>query len=108
MTNSDKKLIKEIEVFQVVSSASSSHSNTDVPITNFSNNINEALNAHRACLLDAETEMTKLEESFEDEQTFIEKFVHGDTKDVVSLNVSGVRMVTTRSTLCIANDSVLA
>jgi hypothetical protein len=56
----------------------------------------------------AETEMTKLEESFEDEQTFIEKFVHGDTKDVVSLNVSGVRMVTTRSTLCIANDSVLA
>jgi hypothetical protein len=52
--------------------------------------------------------MTKLEESFEDEQTFIEKFVHGDTKDVVSLNVSGVRMVTTRSTLCIANDSVLA
>jgi hypothetical protein len=50
MTNSDKKLIKEIEVFQVVSSASSSHSNTDVPITNFSNNINEALNAHRACV----------------------------------------------------------
>ncbi|KAL3770130.1 hypothetical protein ACHAW5_009671 [Stephanodiscus triporus] len=48
------------------------------------------------------------EDSFKEEQTFIEKFASGDAKDVIVLNVSGAIMVTTRSTLCTAEDSVLA
>ena len=60
------------------------------------------------CLLRAESEMLQLEESFKDEQTFIKKFASGDAKDVVALNVSGTIMVTMRSTLCTAKDSVLA
>ena len=35
-------------------------------------------------------------------------FASGDTKDIVTLNVSGTIMVTMRSTLCAAEDSVLA
>jgi hypothetical protein len=52
--------------------------------------------------------MLQLEESFKEEQLFIQKFASGDTKDVVALNVSGTIMVTMRSTLCTAEDTVLA
>ena len=53
--------------------------------------------------------MLQLEDSFKEEQKFIEKlFASGDAKDVVVLNVSGAVMVTTRSTLCTAEDFVLA
>ncbi len=44
--------------------------------------------------------MLALEESFNDERTLIERFASGDAKDVITLNVSGTMMVTTRSTLC--------
>jgi len=77
-------------------------------VTKFSDGINKAINKKHACLLRAESEMLQLEESFKDEQTFIDKFASGDTKDVVALNVSGTIMVTKRSTLCTAEDSVLA
>ena len=77
-------------------------------VTKFSDGINKAINKKHACLLRAESEMLQLEESFKDEQTFIDKFASGDTKDVVALNVSGTIMVTMRSTLCTAEDSVLA
>ena len=77
-------------------------------VTKFSDGINKAINKKHACLLHAKAEMLQLEESFKDEQTFIEKFASGDTKDVVALNVSGTIMVTKRSTLCTAEDSVLA
>ena len=70
--------------------------------------INKSINKKHACVLRAESEMLQLEESFKDEQTFIDKFASGDTKDVVALNVSGTIMVTMRSTLCTAKDSVLA
>jgi hypothetical protein len=78
------------------------------PVTRFSADVNEAINAMQACLLRAEADMRALEESFNYEQTFIEKFASGDTKDVITLNVSGTMMVTTRSTLCTIKDSVLA
>jgi hypothetical protein len=52
--------------------------------------------------------MLQLEETFNDEQTFIDKFATGDAKDVIVLNVSGDIMVTMRSTLQTAEDSVLA
>jgi hypothetical protein len=42
------------------------------------------------------------------QNTFIKKYASGDAKDVIALNVSGTMMVTTRSTLCTIQDSVLA
>ena len=111
--------IKEMEVFQVNTSSprakiANSKGNTTQdrmvgePVTKFTNEINNSINAKLVCLLRAESEMLQLEESFKDEQTFIMKFASGDTKDVVVLNVSGTVMVTKRSTLCTAKDSVLA
>jgi hypothetical protein len=112
--------IKEMEVIQVTGSASpakntrskrkqSMHTiQVDKQVTRFSNDINEALNANQECLIQAESEMLQLEESFKDEQAFIDKFATGDAKDVIVLNVSGAIMVTTRSTLQTAEDSVLA
>jgi len=109
--------IKEMEVFQVIGAAESiakvskqknKTPKVENPFTRFSEDINKAMNAKRACLLQAELEMDYLEDSFEDEQTFIEEYVSGDDKDVVVLNVSGTMMLTRRSTLCIADDSVLA
>jgi hypothetical protein len=111
--------IKEMEVFQVTESSPPAIANSegkhaegrtlqDEPVTRFTDDINEAIRANQECLLQAESEMLQLEDSFKDEQTFIEKFASGDVKDVVVLNVSGAIMVTTRSTLCTAEDSVLA
>jgi hypothetical protein len=95
-------------LFQAFAQRDKSASPAMKHVTKFSDGINKAINKKHACLLRAESEMLQLEESFKDEQTFIEKFASGDTKDVVALNVSGTNMVTMRSTLCTANDSVLA
>ena len=112
--------IKEIEVFQLSGSSPSARIATsngkqskrtiqvDKQDTRFTDDINEALNANQQCLIQAESEMLQLEETFKDEQTFIDKFATGDAKDVIVLNVSGDIMVTTRSTLQTAEDSVLA
>ena len=114
LTSGNRYTIKEMEVFQVTAAQTPAtkkahHKTSKVePITRFSKDINDALNAKQECLLQAESEMLHLEESFKDEQTFIDKFACGDTKDVVVLNVSGTMMVTKRATLCIAEDSVLA
>ncbi|KAL3777416.1 hypothetical protein ACHAW5_010218 [Stephanodiscus triporus] len=112
--------IKDIEVFQIAGSLPPARINTSKekqaqdrtlqvePVTRFSDDINKAINANHACLQQSEAEMLHLEASFNDEQTFIEKFASGDVMNVVVLNVSGTIMVTTRSTLCVAGDSVLA
>ena len=77
--------------------------------TRFSADVNKAIDAKQACLLQAEAEMFRSEESFDEEQTFIEKFASGDEKDVIVLNILGTTsMVTTRSTLCVAEDCMLA
>jgi hypothetical protein len=49
-------------------------------VTRFSNDINEAVNAKEAFLLQAESEMLQLEECFNNEQIFIDKFASGDAK----------------------------
>jgi hypothetical protein len=112
--------IKEMEVFQVTKSSTpipNTYSNR-IPaepatqavneVTRFSDDMNKAINAKQACLLQAESKMLQLEESFTDEQTFVDKFATGDAKDVVVLNVSGTVMTTKRCTLCTVEDSVLA
>ena len=52
--------------------------------------------------------MLSLEESFKDEKQFIESFGSGDLNNVVMLNVSGTIMATSRATLLLCKDSVLA
>jgi hypothetical protein len=112
--------IKEMEVFQVTGSTPlasiisskrnqvKSTSQSTKKVIKFSSDINYAINAKYTCLNQAESEIFQLEESFKDEQTFIKKFVIGNAKDIVALNVSGTMMITTRSTLSAAEDSVLA
>lgn len=94
--------IKEIEVYQVKRAL------LPPPVIRFTDEINNAINAHSECLVRAEVDVIYLEENFDDEQTFIETFAMGNAKDVVALNVSGYMMATTRSTLCIIEESVLA
>eukprot|EP00571_Detonula_confervacea_P005870 CAMPEP_0172329914 /NCGR_PEP_ID=MMETSP1058-20130122/61129_1 /TAXON_ID=83371 /ORGANISM="Detonula confervacea, Strain CCMP 353" /LENGTH=594 /DNA_ID=CAMNT_0013047107 /DNA_START=223 /DNA_END=2007 /DNA_ORIENTATION=+ len=114
-------VIKEMEVFQVIGKPSQLRIATnqvkqaqrkmpkDMPIVKrFSDEINKAINAKWETLLNAESEMIDLEGSFKDEHAFIDTFASGDAKDVVTLNVSGTMIVTKRSTLCTAEDSVLA
>ena len=112
--------IKEMEVFQVTKSStpirnSYSKRNPVQPatqaveeVTRFTDDMNKAINAKQACLFHAESKMLQLEESFKDEQTFVDKFATGDAKDVVLLNVSGTMMTTKRCTVCVVEDSVLA
>jgi hypothetical protein len=112
--------IKEVEVFQVTKSSNANrylHTNRNLvlhatqaveEVTRFSDDMNKAINAKQTCLLQAESEMLQLEESFMDEQTFVDKFATGDAKDVVVLNVSGTVMTTKRCTLCAVEDSALA
>jgi hypothetical protein len=116
----DDFTIKEMEVFQVtkVSTPIGNSYSRRIPtkpatqavkdVKRFSDDMNKAINAKKACLLQAESKMLQLEESFADEQTFVDKFVCGDAKDVVVLNVSGTVMTTKRCTLCVVEDSVLA
>jgi hypothetical protein len=112
--------IKEVEVFQVTKSStpirnSSLKRNQTKPatqafeeVTRFTDYMNKTINAKQACLLQAESKILQLEESFGDEQTFVDKFATGDAKDVVVLNVSGTVMTTKRCTLCAVKDSALA
>jgi hypothetical protein len=112
--------IKEVEVFLVTKflspiRKSDSRGNKSKPasqaikeITRFSDDMNKAINAKQAYLIKTESEIIQLEESFGDEQTFVDKFATGDAKDVVVLNVIGTLMATKRCTLCAVEDSVLA
>ena len=119
--------IKEMEVFQVTKSSTpirKSYSRR-IPVkratqaveevTRFSAdmNMNKAINAKQAHLAQTESEILQLEESFMDEQTFVDKFATGDAKDVVVLNVIGTLMTTKRCTLsplmilCWLNNSMI-
>jgi len=107
--------IKEIEVFQVLECKGTppieQDSKTSAEISKvvrFSEDINEAINTKIKSLAELESDITNLEESFNDEQSFITSFTSGKTKDIVTLNVSGTTMVTKRATLCTAEESSLA
>ena len=116
LTHVKKHTIKEMEVFQVVGKQADAKVKEKKikdkiqgePIERFAEDINRALTAKRKSLVLFESKIIHLEDSFKEEKTFIDVFAYGDTKDVVTLNVSGTVMVTKRATLCIAEDSVLA
>ena len=112
--------INEIEVFRV-SNVSSAHHHTQLQqqqqlrksskrkqVERFTKEINRAINEKWATLRELEAELRSLEESFDDEELFINTFASGERKDIITLNVSGTIMVTKRSTLQVAEDSVLA
>jgi hypothetical protein len=114
--------IKEMEVFQVNEnptpiqdprkkqqlSSDSVKKAATVTVNKFSKEVNDAINEKWSALHDIEVEVLSLEESFKDEEGFIESFGSGDTNDLVVLNVSGTMMAASRATLLICEDSVLA
>ncbi len=81
--------IKEMEVYRVtrslpptriaVSTGIQAHTTTlkFEPVTRFLADINEAINAMQACLLQTEADVLTLEESFNYEQTYIKKYAWG-------------------------------
>ncbi|KAK1732631.1 hypothetical protein QTG54_016692 [Skeletonema marinoi] len=112
--------IKEMEVFQVTDNPSplqdprkkQPHSSNPVEkvvaVDTFSKEVNDAINEKWTTLQELEAEVLSLEESFKDEEEFIESFGSEDPNNVVMLNVSGTMMATSRATLLLPEDSVLA
>jgi hypothetical protein len=112
--------IKEMEVFQVTDNPSTPQDPIKIQplscdsvkkvatIDTFSKKVNDAINDKWTTLQELEAEVLSLEESFKDEEQFIEIFGSGDTNNVVVLNVSGTTMTTSRATLLLSEDSVLA
>ncbi|KAL9178435.1 hypothetical protein ACHAXT_003765, partial [Thalassiosira profunda] len=74
----------------------------------FTESVSAALKKKVLVLRIAERKIALLEERLEDEEKLVDLFATGDTKDVVTLNVSGTMMATKRSTLMVFEDSVLA
>ena len=111
--------IKEMEVFWVAWNKPAKAklkldlNDTDTSVTQqkataFAPQLNDALNAKIAILKRAEKAIARLEMQYDDEENFINRFACDKTKDVVTLNVDGTRMTTTRATLRTFEDSVLA
>ena len=105
-------IIEDIEIFQVKEvvpqQQDSKPSSRITQVVRFSEDINEAINTKIKSLAELESEIQNLEDSFNDEQSFIATFTSGETKDVVVLNVNGTIMATKRETLCSIEDSSLA
>ncbi len=113
--------IKEMEVFQVSDNptpiqdprkkqqlSDDSVKKATATVNNFSKEVNGAIMEKWSTLHDLEAEVLSLEESFKDEEGFIESFGSGDSNNVVMLNVSGTMMAVSRATLLLCEDSVLA
>ena len=112
--------IKEVEVFQVTDNPTplpnqrkkrllSRNTVKKVEAVDiFSKKVNDAINDKWTALQELEVEVLSLEESFKDEEHFIESFGSGDINDIVMLNVSGTMMAISRAALLLCQDSVLA
>ena len=106
--------IKSMEVFSIKRTAIKDDAMKDSSkkarhtIKKFSKGINIALNKKWETLDALNEEVTQLENSFKDEEHFIESFATGPAKDVIALNVSGTMIYTKRDTLMIIRESVLA
>ncbi|KAL9179985.1 hypothetical protein ACHAXT_007955 [Thalassiosira profunda] len=109
----------EIEVFRVSSGETTLFLTKGVPdverelpqvepFTQFTKDVNEALNAKQNRLLQLEDAFEDETGAFEDERNFINGFAGGDAEDVIALNVNGKMMTTHRATLQAIEDSVLA
>ncbi len=74
----------------------------------FTEEVNDAINARSETLQKLEWEVIVFEECFKDEEQFIDLFASGSVNDVVTLNVSGTKMVLKRETLLAVEESMLA
>ena len=118
LTDGHSYTINEMEVFRVSYVSASHHTHQNhrqlrkpakrKQVKWFTTEMNRAINEKWAALRELEAELCSLEESFDDEELFITAFAGGEGKDIVTLNVSGTIMITKRSTLQVAEDSVLA
>jgi hypothetical protein len=114
--------IKEIEVFQI---SQEERKNLDfwarmkryivpadepLPVDRFANAVNDTMNEKWRLLRDWKRRITLREDLFVGEKHLIESLsvMKGSNEDIISLNVSGTIMTTTRATLQIIEDSVLA
>ena len=114
--------IKEIEVFQI---SQEERKNLDFwarmkryivpadeppPIDRFANAVNDTMNEKWTLLRGFEGSITLCEDLFLGEERLIESLskMKGCNEDIILLNVSGTIMTTTRATLRIIEDSVLA
>mmetsp|Transcript_27074 Transcript_27074/g.40732 ORF Transcript_27074/g.40732 Transcript_27074/m.40732 type:complete len:599 (-) Transcript_27074:307-2103(-) len=111
--------IKEMEIFQVSDCVDPQKSNERCHSSNavasnrveddiFPAGLSDAIKQKWRALEDMEAEILSLEDSFTDEERFIESFASGCTSDIVILNVSGTMMVTKRATLLVVEESMLA
>ena len=106
--------IKEMEVFQVSGTCTrkkktlQSSQDEVAVVDRFTGEVNDAINEKWLTMQELELEVISLEESFKDEEKFIDSFASGDTNDIIMLNVSGTRMAINRAALMFAEDSVLA
>eukprot|EP00986_Skeletonema_menzelii_P005186 scaffold1837_cov124-Skeletonema_menzelii.AAC.4 len=106
---SERKDIKEMEVYQVIGEQRSFNpANKQPKVDQFTKEINEAINEKWKALRALKRDLTSLEERFKDEQQFIESLSSEDVKDIITLNVSGTVMATKRATLMVVEDSMLA
>eukprot|EP01052_Picozoa_sp_SAG31_P032813 SAG31_NODE_3637_length_4035_cov_1.699695_2_plen_723_part_00 len=76
--------------------------------TGYTKEIEEALLQEQHALMKADAELLVLEENFGTEETFIEFFASGETKDIVDLDANGEKMSVKRSTLMLCEESALA
>ena len=105
--------IKEMEVFLVADNRALTQSSLIfeevTSVKRFSKEVNEAINNKWTTLQELEVDVISQEECFKDEAKFIEAFASGDGIDnIVTLNVSGTLMATSRETLLLCKESVLA
>jgi len=107
----DSIYIEEMEVYQVTGKQRYRNLNAvmnPLTIDQFTEEINDAINEKWKSLVALDEELTYLEDKFRDEERFVDSLSSGDEKDIITLNVSGTTMATKRSTLMVAEDSVLA
>ena len=77
-------------------------------VSRFGKEVNDAINERRATLEKLEEEVILIEESFKEEEQFIDLFACGGVNDIVMLNVSGTNMALKRDTLMVMEESMLA
>jgi hypothetical protein len=73
-----------------------------------SGEMGEAIEEQWKTLSTLNSEILSLEESFKEEEQFIDSFACSNACDIITLNVSGTIMATRRDTLQITEDSMLA
>lgn len=107
--------IKEMEVFQVSWSppnhpVNSENAKVSKPsmITSFTKNVNQAINDKWNSLHDFETEITTFEDRIREEEKFMTILANHSPDDIITLNVSGTRMMIPRNTLTIYKESIFA